>query len=121
MYSTLTRRILMKATTHIGLEDHYDKDTGGCIEVKVEWEFSPIIPAKLYGPPENCYPAEGGEMESCVVTMPDGTVVEDGERWITDTLGDLAFEKLCESAFDSAEHERETFFAKTIDETLTDC
>jgi hypothetical protein len=25
--------------------------------------YSPVIPAQLYGPPENCYPEEGGELD----------------------------------------------------------
>ena len=32
-------------------------------EHKFEVNVSPIIPAKIYGPPETCYPAEGGEIE----------------------------------------------------------
>ncbi len=30
-----------------------------CIVRVTYWE--PYLPAKTYGPPENCYPAEGGE------------------------------------------------------------
>lgn len=30
-----------------------------------EVSVSPIIPAKISGPPENCYPAEGGEIDPC--------------------------------------------------------
>ena len=44
------------------------------IPMKVDWTCEscgretevtvyPIIPAQLYGPPENCYPEEGGEID----------------------------------------------------------
>jgi len=33
------------------------------ITVKVRVHVTPLIPAKTDGPPENCYPAEGGEIE----------------------------------------------------------
>ena len=32
-------------------------------EKETELRVYPIIPAKLYGPPENCHPEEGGEVE----------------------------------------------------------
>ncbi len=32
-------------------------------EIVVEYEQEPFIPAKIHGPPENCYPAEGGGVE----------------------------------------------------------
>lgn len=39
------------------------------VEFEVEFEASRYKPAKTYGPPENCYPAEGGEVEIETVTV----------------------------------------------------
>jgi hypothetical protein len=33
------------------------------IDVLVQVDYEPYVPAKTYGPPENCYPAEGGGHE----------------------------------------------------------
>lgn len=33
------------------------------VEFDVEFTAEPYIPAKISGPPENCYPAEGGEID----------------------------------------------------------
>lgn len=33
------------------------------IELEVEYSVSPYDPGCTYGPPENCYPPEGGEVE----------------------------------------------------------
>lgn len=30
------------------------------IELVARGDYQPCVPAKTYGPPENCYPAEGG-------------------------------------------------------------
>lgn len=35
----------------------------GDAEFEVEFDASRYVPAKTYGPPENCYPAEGGEVD----------------------------------------------------------
>lgn len=33
------------------------------VEFEVEFDASPLVPAKTCGPVENCHPAEGGEVE----------------------------------------------------------
>jgi len=35
----------------------------GDVEFEVTFSSTPFVPAKTYGPPENCHPAEGGEVE----------------------------------------------------------
>lgn len=35
----------------------------GETEVIVAYTMTPVIPAQTYGPAENCYPQEGGEVE----------------------------------------------------------
>ena len=46
------------------------------VEVTVEYTATPYVPAQTYGPPENCYPAEGGDIEIVSVTGPDGKKLE---------------------------------------------
>jgi hypothetical protein len=41
----------------INYTDHDDR------EYIIEANVSRVVPARLYGPPEDCYPAEGGEVE----------------------------------------------------------
>lgn len=45
-----------------------------CLEFNISVDWSPIIPAKIYGLPENCHPAEGGDIE---VTEIDLQLVEE--------------------------------------------
>lgn len=44
-----------------------------CVEIEIEVEFSatPYDPGVCSGPPENCYPPEGGEVEIESVTYQD--------------------------------------------------
>jgi len=48
----------------------------------------PIIPARLYGPPENCYPEEGGEHEpeecECGEPIPNDAVYEQASEEVRD-------------------------------------
>ena len=41
--------------------------------VNVEFTATPYDPGCTYGPPENCYPPEGGEVEIGECTLADGT------------------------------------------------
>jgi len=49
--------------------------------VQVGAQFSPYVPAFTSGLPEDCYPAEGGELEDLHVLQ--------GLKGITDTVDDL--------------------------------
>jgi len=95
-------------TTEITIEyDHVDADgehepAVESEDVSVAWQFSPLDPGRYSGPPERCYPAEGGEVLSCIVTRPDGTVIADGESWLRTALGERQFEDECERALQAS-------------------
>ena len=59
-----------------------ENEDGDVIDnVTVEAHFSPYVPAFTSGKPEDCYPAEGGELEDLHVLQ--------GLKGITDTVDDL--------------------------------
>ena len=39
------------------------------VTIKFKFHYAPVIPAKIDGPPEFCYPAEGGELEYVITNM----------------------------------------------------
>jgi hypothetical protein len=41
------------------------------LTLDVDFEFNQGAPAQLYGPPENCYPAEGDEITRMDITVGD--------------------------------------------------
>ena len=45
------------------------EELGGNINYVVTAYVAPIIPARLYGPPEDCYAEEGGEVEDEVIRL----------------------------------------------------
>ena len=53
------------------------------LDIEVEFTATPYDPGQSYGPPESCYPPEGGEIEDLQVlevhaTDAEGTIVADG-------------------------------------------
>ena len=67
-------------------------------EIEIEFEHEPFIPAQTYGPPEGCYPAEGGGVEiiNAFIKTDDGwadytATDEEIERW-TAEINDLPIE-----------------------------
>lgn len=66
-YLSMRRRAggerLRTAYTTVTLCGNGGPDHGVEIEVHVNFMEQPTIPARLSGPPEDCYPAEGGERE----------------------------------------------------------
>lgn len=53
-----------------------------CFECGRELEVTvhPRIPARVYGPPEHCYPAEGGEVEGNICEKCGAAFPEDNAR-----------------------------------------
>ncbi len=64
------------------------------IELEITGSVSPYVPAKTWGLPENCYPAEGGEVEI-------ETILHEGKKWegeLTDSEREKVEELLTEAA-----------------------
>jgi hypothetical protein len=60
-------------TTYRELED------GTEVELTVTYTITPYDPGISYGPPERCYPPEGGDVEIVAVTDDAGNVIEPTE------------------------------------------
>ena len=64
-------------------ETTFERDDGS--EVTVGYTISPYDPGVLSGPPEDCYPPEGGDAEILYALDPDGSHVEwtdeEDEQW----------------------------------------
>jgi len=54
----------------------YDDETETEDTLTVDCSVSRYIPGRFSGPPEDCYPAEGGEVEGYVARDDQGHVVE---------------------------------------------
>lgn len=81
-----------------------DEETGEITFIYIEGSGSPYVPAKVSGPPENCYPAEGGD--TWIIDIHDA----DGNKWkgeLTDgqevDVSEKIFEALEEAAQDAKE------------------
>lgn len=46
------------------------------LAVTIAYTVADYDPGSTYGPPEDCYPPEGGEVEELTATMADGTIIE---------------------------------------------
>lgn len=77
------------------------------VDAEISYSFTPGHPAKLYGPPEDCYPAEGPEVE-----VDEVTVIIDGKRhalpdWQVRLIERDMLDELAEDATDSDADARE--------------
>ena len=94
----------LRATTWVAWEEHDPREDDYVTrEVEVSWEFTPTVPARISGPPESCYPAEGGELVRCEIR---GMEVE-GDKFLQHVLGDSGLEAAIEAALAQAEREPE--------------
>jgi len=67
-----------------------------CIIKVTSWD--PYLPAKLSGPPEDCYPSEGGFGEFEVLTMRGSSA-----SWLTKKLCDQEWDQLEMTVFEHME------------------
>jgi hypothetical protein len=91
---------------HTSIEEIQD---GEYIEtdLEIEFNYTPYIPAKTYGRPEDCHPAEGGDVEileiwETVVHVSDNKCVSNRRVRLRDGLmaleGTDTWERWCEEA-----------------------
>jgi hypothetical protein len=71
--------------------------------VTVEAYFSPYVPAFTSGAPEDCYPAEGGEIEDLWVYL-DG---EDITKTVDATFKGDHYDAICAKAYDLYDAKKE--------------
>lgn len=84
------------------------------IELDIEADVSPYLPAKTYGDPDNCYPEEGGEVDitSVVIIGPELDPKGDLKKSLESLLGMLisSNEKIRDDIeselFEAAENQR---------------
>lgn len=75
----------------------YDCENEDCdYELLIIVDYTPYIPAQICGPPENCYPEEGGEFE---IVEPE-CCPKCGTKITEEKVRDRFFEKLSEKERD---------------------
>lgn len=84
-----------------GTVDYTCKKEGCEHKFELDIYYTPIIPAQVSGPPENCYPEEGGdfELEGLTECPKCNTPVEE------DKARDDFYEKITDSKYDYEEPE----------------
>ena len=56
------------------------------LSAEIEYGFTPEVPAKLYGLPENCYPAEPEEWDLHRLVLQNGEDISELIHYIEDDL-----------------------------------
>jgi len=69
--------------------------------VEIEGDYEPFVPARISGPPEDCYPAEGGTFDITDIFVVDQKRKRTGQTidlpgWITDRLAERYAEQMAE-------------------------
>lgn len=74
------------------------------IEVEVEGDYTPYDPGKCFGPPELCYPPEGGTFEiESIIVVPTGEklILPDSlDQKVADELYDEIISEIADASAD---------------------
>jgi len=95
-----------------------DEDNNRTLTFDVYGNVSKYVPAQTYGPPENCYPAEGGELEDYYAELVEAEVYDDEGNTIQ-TLEQMTWKQVMqlELAFEE-EIEKQGSIFESLQETL---
>lgn len=66
------------------------------VELDVLFDASPYVPARISGPPEDCYPEEGGEVALTEVYLEGHEILSLLSQVVVDNLESQAYELLPE-------------------------
>jgi hypothetical protein len=74
--------------------------------VEVEGDYEPYVPAKINGPAEYCYPAEGGCFSITAIHVVDEKGKRTGQTldlpgWLITKLEDRLYDQVAEQDFDA--------------------
>ena len=68
------------------------------VDLEIEYDGTPFVPARISGLPEDCYPAEGGEADILAVFLDGTEVTELLSDWVLNKINEQLVEYLCASA-----------------------
>lgn len=79
------------------------------VELEVSFEISAYRPAKLYGPPEDCHPEEGGEIDLQSVMLDNNEVLPLLSHVVIAAIEEQAYAFAEQEADDEYDDDRDFF------------
>lgn len=68
------------------------------VDLQVDFDGTPFVPARIYGHPDDAMPAEGGEADILAVYLDGTEVTELISDWVLNKINEQLVEYLCSSA-----------------------
>ena len=104
----------------VGLKDCAEVYAPDDVPYMVQYDYEPLIPGRLSGPPENCYPDEGGSLVITAIFLNSEWVPVDGfispallEKW-----QDKLYTECAEAAAEAAHVDADEWRDRRRDERL---
>lgn len=68
------------------------------VDLEIEYDGTPFVPARIYGHPDDAMPAEGGEATINAVYLDGTEVTELLSDWVLSKINEQLVEYLCSSS-----------------------